>query len=234
MPATPSPTWSCRARSISATASRCAARCRRRARAWSGRSSSSTISGRRNSAPATASTCGRIRISGLPPSPICSTARSCTATASAPRSPIKPGEVNWMTAGRGIVHSERTGAEHCARPASPIHGLQMWVALPAAKEEMDAGLRASRRSTNFRWSRDNGKTCASWSARSTAQRSPVPTVHETHVRRCARSTAGATLPLDAGHEERAIYVVDGDDRHRRRQVRAPAGCWCSSPATASP
>ena len=56
-----------------------------RSRAWSARSCSSIISGRRCSSPATASTCGRIRISGSPPSPICSTARSCTATASAPR-----------------------------------------------------------------------------------------------------------------------------------------------------
>src|ERR1700732_415276 len=52
--------------------------------------------------------------------------------------PIKPGEVNWMTAGRGIVHSERTGPEKRAA-GGPIHGLQMWVALPAAKEEMDPG-----------------------------------------------------------------------------------------------
>src|ERR1700675_2156278 len=48
---------------------------------------------------------------------------------------ITPGEVNWMTAGRGIVHSERTGAELRAA-GSPIHGLQMWVALPEVKEEM--------------------------------------------------------------------------------------------------
>ena len=51
---------------------------------------------------------------------------------------IKPGEVNWMTAGRGIVHSERTPPAHRV-DHEPIHGLQMWVALPAAKEEMDAG-----------------------------------------------------------------------------------------------
>ncbi len=56
---------------------------------------------------------------------------------------IRPGEVNWMTAGRGIVHSERTGAEKRAT-GSPIHGLQMWVALPKAHEEMAAGVRASR------------------------------------------------------------------------------------------
>src|SRR3569832_2133703 len=51
---------------------------------------------------------------------------------------IRPGEVNWMTAGRGIVHSERTPGSHRV-DHEPIHGLQMWVALPAAKEEMDAG-----------------------------------------------------------------------------------------------
>ncbi len=43
-----------------------------------------------------------------------------------------------MTAGRGIVHSERTGAEKRAA-GGPIHGLQMWVALPAAKEEIEPG-----------------------------------------------------------------------------------------------
>src|ERR1700738_3754121 len=50
--------------------------------------------------------------------------------------PIRPGEVNWMTAGRGIVHSERTASERRAH-GDLLHGLQLWVALPAAKEEMD-------------------------------------------------------------------------------------------------
>src|SRR5438477_8644980 len=46
---------------------------------------------------------------------------------------ISPGDVNWMTAGRGIVHSERTAPEHRARGAR-VHGLQTWVALPQAHE----------------------------------------------------------------------------------------------------
>jgi redox-sensitive bicupin YhaK (pirin superfamily) len=50
--------------------------------------------------------------------------------------PIRPGEINWMTAGRGIVHSERTASERRAH-GDLLHGLQLWVALPAAKEEMD-------------------------------------------------------------------------------------------------
>ena len=50
--------------------------------------------------------------------------------------PIRPGAVNWMTAGRGIVHSERTSPELKAR-GSRLFGLQTWVALPAVHEETD-------------------------------------------------------------------------------------------------
>src|SRR3546814_20070819 len=50
--------------------------------------------------------------------------------------PIRPGAGNWMTAGRGIVHSERTPTEVRAR-SSRLFGLQTWVALPAAHEETD-------------------------------------------------------------------------------------------------
>jgi redox-sensitive bicupin YhaK (pirin superfamily) len=50
--------------------------------------------------------------------------------------PIRPGDVNWMTAGRGIVHSERTGPE-LRRTGSRTHGLQLWVGLPLAHEETE-------------------------------------------------------------------------------------------------
>ncbi len=49
---------------------------------------------------------------------------------------ITPGDVNWMTAGRGIVHSERSGADERAR-GPRLHGLQLWVALPLADEEAE-------------------------------------------------------------------------------------------------
>src|SRR5688500_17694539 len=49
---------------------------------------------------------------------------------------IRPGDVNWMTAGRGIVHSERTPPELRVRP-SPIFGIQAWVGLPAQHEEAE-------------------------------------------------------------------------------------------------
>ena len=49
---------------------------------------------------------------------------------------IRPGDINWMIAGRGIVHSERTHADLRAERASRLHGLQLWVALPTAHEEV--------------------------------------------------------------------------------------------------
>jgi len=119
---------------------------------------------------------------------------------------IKPGEVNWMTAGRGIVHSERTRPERRV-DHEPIHGLQMWVALPAAREEMEAGF-AHHETKEFPIVQDNGKNVRVVIGSLYGTSSPVPTVHETmfgdvHLK------AGTTLPLDAGHEERAIYVIGG-------------------------
>lgn len=49
---------------------------------------------------------------------------------------IKPGEVNWMTAGKGIVHSERT-PEYKRNSKKKFHGLQFWIALPKNKEQME-------------------------------------------------------------------------------------------------
>ena len=49
---------------------------------------------------------------------------------------IKPGAVNWMTAGKGIVHSERT-PEYLRHSAKRMHGLQIWVALPKELEQID-------------------------------------------------------------------------------------------------
>jgi redox-sensitive bicupin YhaK (pirin superfamily) len=49
---------------------------------------------------------------------------------------IIPGEVNWMTAGRGVVHSERT-PQDLRQAGSHLHGIQAWIALPTAKEEIE-------------------------------------------------------------------------------------------------
>ena len=54
--------------------------------------------------------------------------------------PIRPGAINWMTAGRGIVHSERTGPD-LRKSGSRLHGVQLWVALPKAYEEAEPNFR---------------------------------------------------------------------------------------------
>ena len=119
---------------------------------------------------------------------------------------IKPGEVNWMTAGRGIVHSERTRPEKRIE-GEPIHGLQMWVALPAAKEEMEAGF-AHHATAEFPVIKENGKSVGVVVGSLYGASSPVPTVHET-IFGDVHLKAGTSLPLDAGHEERAIYLIKG-------------------------
>jgi redox-sensitive bicupin YhaK (pirin superfamily) len=119
---------------------------------------------------------------------------------------IKPGEVNWMTAGRGIVHSERTGAE-LRTTGSPIHGLQMWVALPAEKEENEPGF-AHHKIDEFPMVRDDGLFARVVVGSLYGVKSPVPTVHETMFANVLLRT-GAKVPLDADHEERALYVIDG-------------------------
>src|ERR1700758_1995958 len=70
--------------------------------------------------------------------------------------PIRPGAVNLMTAGRGIVHSERTAADH-RDGGAPLHGLQLWAALPAKDEEMTPAL-AHTRVADIPELRDNGLT----------------------------------------------------------------------------
>jgi redox-sensitive bicupin YhaK (pirin superfamily) len=120
---------------------------------------------------------------------------------------IRPGEINWMTAGRGIVHSERTATERRAA-GGPIHGLQMWVALPADREEMDPGF-SHHDVGEFPVIAENGKTVRVVVGSLYGASSPVPTVHET-IFADVHLKAGSTVPLDATHEERAVYVIDGE------------------------
>jgi redox-sensitive bicupin YhaK (pirin superfamily) len=120
--------------------------------------------------------------------------------------PIKPGEVNWMTAGRGIVHSERTGPA-LRDTGSPIHGLQMWVGLPAAKEEMEAAF-SHHATTELPLIKDNGKTVRIVVGSLYGAISPVPTTMET-IFGDVTLQAGSSLPLDTDHEERAVYVIEG-------------------------
>ncbi len=124
--------------------------------------------------------------------------------------PIRPGDVNWMTAGRGIVHSERSPNE--LRPSGPrLSGIQLWVGLPSGDEEMAPGFvhvgvaelpvmqeeRIRLRVILGDWE---------------GSRSPVPT-RSPMFYADAQLDAGARLTLPANYSDRAAYVVDGAIEH---------------------
>ncbi len=120
--------------------------------------------------------------------------------------PIRPGDVNWMVAGRGVVHSERTGPEVRAN-GGRMHGIQTWVALPQKDEEIAPRFEHHPRQTIPVVNRPGAElhviVGTAYGATSPAGvLSPTLYVH-------AALEDGATLPVDDEHEERAVYVVDG-------------------------
>jgi redox-sensitive bicupin YhaK (pirin superfamily) len=119
---------------------------------------------------------------------------------------IRPGEVNWMTAGRGIVHSERTGA--AARAAGQqMAGLQCWVALPQAHEE-DAPTFAHVGAAELPVDEGDGVRLCLIAGEFGALRSPVETLWPM-VYADLQLRAGARLALPARYAEQALYVVSG-------------------------
>jgi redox-sensitive bicupin YhaK (pirin superfamily) len=121
--------------------------------------------------------------------------------------PIRPGEVNWMSAGRGIVHSERTAPER-RHEGEPIHGLQCWVALPQAEEESAPGF-FHHDSAALPLVSGDGKTVRVITGSAFGARSPVVSATET-LFADVTLTSGATLPIDPDTEERAIYTIAGE------------------------
>jgi redox-sensitive bicupin YhaK (pirin superfamily) len=120
---------------------------------------------------------------------------------------IRPGDVNWMTAGRGIAHSERT--PRLARAAGEkIHGIQSWVALPDGREDDEPSFTHYPAAVIPQRLLD-GVTLSVVAGEALGLRSPVATAWPTlYVH--ARFTPGAVLEMPAEHEERAVYVVHGE------------------------
>ena len=120
--------------------------------------------------------------------------------------PIRPGEVNWMTAGSGIAHSERTPDEQRAT-GGRLFGIQAWVALPADAEETAPEF-AHHADDTLPVIEDQGIRARVIAGTMFGGSSPVPTFSETAYADVALE-AGASVPFDATHEERAVYVVSG-------------------------
>ena len=120
--------------------------------------------------------------------------------------PIRPGAVNLMTAGRGIVHSERTGPDLRATDQH-LHGLQLWVALPTAHEEGSPGF-AHTAAADIQELSENGMSLRVVVGTMHGLKSPVATSWHTLFADVDLG-AGTGIPLDPEHEERAIYVIAG-------------------------
>lgn len=119
--------------------------------------------------------------------------------------PIRPGEVNWMTAGRGITHSERF--ELMRAEGGPMNGIQAWVALPERDEETDPAF-SHHGSDALPTFEEPGVTARLIAGSAFGAVAPV----KTHSPLCylhweLAPGASAALPLD--YPERAVYLVSG-------------------------
>jgi redox-sensitive bicupin YhaK (pirin superfamily) len=119
---------------------------------------------------------------------------------------IRPAEVNWMVAGSGIVHSERTAAER--RPfGSALSGIQCWVALPRDMEEMEAGF-DHYGAAELPYIEGDGVSLRLIAGSLGGEASPVKTASEMFYADVSLER-GARLQITTEHEERAIYLIEG-------------------------
>jgi hypothetical protein len=120
--------------------------------------------------------------------------------------PIRPGDLNWMVAGKGVVHSERTAPE-VKQAGGLFHGLQLWVALPKGVEEgppsFDHYPAASLPAFDIGQAQVR-LLAGTGFGRTSPVRAQSPLVYAE-----IRLPAGATLDIPADHAERGLYIVEG-------------------------
>ena len=121
--------------------------------------------------------------------------------------PIVPGDVNWMTAGAGIAHSERTDAAKRSH-ANPLFGIQSWVALPKADEERAPGF-AHHPGGDLPLVEDRGTRLRLIAGSGWGLAAPVA-VSSPLFYADAILAPGAQVELPREHEERAAYLLEGE------------------------
>ena len=119
---------------------------------------------------------------------------------------IEPGAVNWMTAGRGIVHSERSDSE-LRKQRQKLYGIQIWVALPKRHEETDPDF-THYGAASLPVIEGDGKTVRVIAGSLFGKTAPVKTF-STLFYADATLQPGGSLVLDNRHAERAIYLLEG-------------------------
>lgn len=119
---------------------------------------------------------------------------------------IEPGAINWMTAGRGIVHSERT-PEPLRGQKLRMNGIQLWVALPEEHEEVAPSFSHHPASTlpPFEWEGVSGKLLL---GKAFGVESPVPVLSDM-VYAEVKLKSGQSMSVPADGRELAVYVADG-------------------------
>lgn len=128
---------------------------------------------------------------------------------------IRPGEVNWMTAGRGIAHSERSFAED---PPQKLEGIQLWLALPKESEEVEPSF-VHHKESSLPEIIQLGIRLRLIAGAAFGQESPIPVYSDLFYMQ-ARMEAGAYFSMDLkpGHEA-AVYVIDGEIEHEGQIYR---------------
>jgi len=121
---------------------------------------------------------------------------------------ITEGAVNWMIAGKGITHSERSSEAVRKQANAPLFGIQTWVALPENAEETAPGFEHSAKA-DLPFMEGEGKEVRLILGSAYGERAPVTTFTEMFYADAVLK-AGAKLPLPVEHEDRGVYVVSGE------------------------
>jgi redox-sensitive bicupin YhaK (pirin superfamily) len=151
--------------------------------------------------------------------------------------PVRPGEVNWMVAGRGITHSERF--ERARAEGGAIHAVQSWVALPDEHEEAEPGF-ANHAQTELPIVETPGVFARVVAGEAFGARSPVRTHSPLFYVHCVLGV-GAAIEAPPAYAERAAYLVSGSVLHEGQRFGAgqllifargaPASLAAEEPAT---
>src|SRR6201995_2421084 len=139
---------------------------------------------------------------------------------------ILPGDVNWMTAGRGIAHSERTAPEIRAA-GHRMHGIQSWVGLPQADEEAPPAFQHFG-AADLPEREDKNVTLRLIAGTAFGLTSPVRTFSPIFYAD-ARFTPGGALHYAAEHEERAFLVIEGEVHTSDMNMQGPGAMLALEP-----
>jgi len=120
---------------------------------------------------------------------------------------IRPGAVNWMVAGRGVTHSERTSVE-TRRGPHPLFGVQTWVALPESAEETAPSFEHHGREALPTIAAEGAQLRLILGA-AYGMRAPASVFSDTFYVDAVLAP-GARLPLPDDHEDRGVYVIEGE------------------------